>query len=215
MKPLRTTPLLAEDVTALTRRERQVLSLAELGHPNKRIAFSLGISFSAVATFLTRARRKLHGVRRVGEEAIVAGEPFYSCAAPGGLPACAPGHTPASGGKFRILPVPAPNARITRLGERLLLVNAPIAPRFTPEAESVLTDAEKAVIELTLGGLSNAAIARKRRVSPRTIANQLAAAYKKVGVGSRRELAAKISGDSRRLIASDSARRVRAPRRTR
>jgi DNA-binding NarL/FixJ family response regulator len=60
---------------------------------------------------------------------------------------------------------------------------------------AALTPAERAVVELTVRGLSNAAIARKRCSSPRTVANQLAAIYKKLGVGSRRELRARV-GDS-------------------
>jgi DNA-binding CsgD family transcriptional regulator len=58
-------------------------------------------------------------------------------------------------------------------------------------ARTVLTKGERSVIDLALSGLTNAAIARQRRSSPRTIANQLAAAYQKLGVGGRRELRAR------------------------
>lgn len=51
-------PELAPDL-ALTERERQVLGYAELGHSDKLIAYSLGLSRSTVATLLARARRKL------------------------------------------------------------------------------------------------------------------------------------------------------------
>lgn len=51
-------PELAPDL-ALTQRERQVLGYAELGHSDKLIAYSLGLSRSTVATLLARARRKL------------------------------------------------------------------------------------------------------------------------------------------------------------
>lgn len=51
-------PELAAD-RALTERERQVLGYAELGHSDKLIAYSLGLSRSTVATLLARARRKL------------------------------------------------------------------------------------------------------------------------------------------------------------
>jgi hypothetical protein len=51
-------PQLAPDL-ALTERERQVLAYAELGHSDKLIAYSLGLSRSTVATLLARARRKL------------------------------------------------------------------------------------------------------------------------------------------------------------
>jgi DNA-binding CsgD family transcriptional regulator len=82
-------------------------------------------------------------------------------------------------------------ARITRISDRLVLVSVPV--RSLPEeSASRLTGAERAVVELARSGLSNAAIARRRRCSPRTVANQLASAYKKLGVGSRRELRAKL-----------------------
>ena len=82
---------------------------------------------------------------------------------------------------------------MTRISDRLVLVSVPLpSARDVPGASS-LTPAERAVVELAASGLSNAAIARRRHATPRTIANQLAAAYKKLGVGSRRELRAKFS----------------------
>jgi DNA-binding CsgD family transcriptional regulator len=54
----RNDPELAAD-RGLTPRERQVLAYAELGQSNKMIAYSLGLSISAVSTVLTRAHRKL------------------------------------------------------------------------------------------------------------------------------------------------------------
>lgn len=71
---------------------------------------------------------------------------------------------------------------------------------------SVLTEAERLVVQAVLDGRSNAAIAKARGVSPRTVANQLACAFRKLGVTSRTELAA-------RLILGDRAPRVaRVPR---
>jgi DNA-binding NarL/FixJ family response regulator len=43
-------------------------------------------------------------------------------------------------------------------------------------------------------GLSNRAIAAHRGRSPSTIANQIASAYSKLGIGSRAELAARFLG---------------------
>jgi len=54
-----------------------------------------------------------------------------------------------------------------------------------------LTDAEREVVAGVLSGRSNAAIAIARRTSARTVANQLAAIYRKLGVSSRWELAAR------------------------
>lgn len=54
-----------------------------------------------------------------------------------------------------------------------------------------LTASERVIAELVLQGQSNAEIARTRGTSVRTIANQIAAIYRKLGVGSRRELFAR------------------------
>jgi len=94
-------------------------------------------------------------------------------------------------GNVRIPPKRSAKARITRISDNLLLLSVPVESSLDPSAASVLSAAERAVVELTVEGLSNAAVARERRCSPRTVANQLAAAYKKLGVGSRRELRAK------------------------
>lgn len=69
-------------------------------------------------------------------------------------------------------------------------VDAPDGQRT--ERLALLTPSERAVVRLALDGLSNAEIARARGVAERTIANQLAMAYRKLDVGSRRELGAKL-----------------------
>lgn len=61
-----------------------------------------------------------------------------------------------------------------------------------------LTGAERAVVEDALRGLSNRAIAAKRGVSERTVANQLSAIYRKLRVGSRPELARAITASGAR-----------------
>lgn len=53
-----------------------------------------------------------------------------------------------------------------------------------------LTEAEQQVALAALAGLSNAEIGRLRGSSPRTVANQLATIFRKLGVSSRAELAA-------------------------
>jgi DNA-binding NarL/FixJ family response regulator len=73
-------------------------------------------------------------------------------------------------------------------GTELCWVVLPIeALDFDPR----LTSAERQVVAGVLDGRSNAAIARARRTSSRTVANQLAAIYRKLGVSSRWELAAR------------------------
>jgi len=47
-------------------------------------------------------------------------------------------------------------------------------------------------MKLVMRGESNAAIARKRRCSPRTVANQIASVLRKLGASSRYELASRL-----------------------
>ncbi len=60
-----------------------------------------------------------------------------------------------------------------------------------------LTAAERDVARLAARGLSNREIAASRGTSVRTVANQVASVFVKLGVGSRRELAAR-GGSSER-----------------
>lgn len=61
-----------------------------------------------------------------------------------------------------------------------------------------LSEAERAVVGLAVVGLSNKDIASRRGSSPRTVANQLASAYRRLGVGSRAELIARLVEDTPR-----------------
>ncbi len=61
-----------------------------------------------------------------------------------------------------------------------------------PEAPT-LTRAEQAVLQLLLEGRTNAEIAKVRKTAVRTVANQVASLFKKHGVSSRSELAAKVT----------------------
>jgi DNA-binding CsgD family transcriptional regulator len=60
-----------------------------------------------------------------------------------------------------------------------------------------ITAAERVVLGLAAAGLSNAQIAARRGVSPRTVANQIASAFRKLGVRSRLELEARLARDDR------------------
>ena len=66
----------------------------------------------------------------------------------------------------------------------LVIISAPL-----PDASSQLTSAERAVAELAARGASNARIANERGTSVRTVANQIAACLRKLGLSSRAELA--------------------------
>jgi DNA-binding NarL/FixJ family response regulator len=63
---------------------------------------------------------------------------------------------------------------------------------FTPKRKKGLTSAERDVALAVARGLSNAQIGAERQASPRTIANQVAAIMRKLGVSSRAELAARV-----------------------
>jgi DNA-binding CsgD family transcriptional regulator len=80
--------------------------------------------------------------------------------------------------------------RLTSLQRDLVLVcvDEPKAESLSRDEIAVLSAAERAVVELAARGLSNERIANQRGVAPRTIANQLGAAYCKLGISSRREL---------------------------
>lgn len=73
-----------------------------------------------------------------------------------------------------------------------------------------LTEAEADVTRLVLEGLSNQAIAAARASSDRTVANQLASIYRKVGVNSRSELASLLSREAEGA-ADEAAEEDRAP----
>ena len=66
-----------------------------------------------------------------------------------------------------------------------------------PKAAKVanLSAAENEVLALLLNGYDNASIADARKTSPRTTANQVSSIFRKLGVSSRAELAAKLSSN--------------------
>jgi len=75
-------------------------------------------------------------------------------------------------------------------GEGFVVMSLPAGS--SPIAPLGLSAAERQVAGDAAAGLSNAAIAKKRGRSPRTIANQLASIYRKLGVTSRAALAARV-----------------------
>ncbi len=74
-------------------------------------------------------------------------------------------------------------------------LSAPMFDTVDPDGErasatNVLTPAERQAVELATRGFSNQHVAELRGTSLHTTANQLHAAYRKLGVASRRELRA-------------------------
>ena len=70
-------------------------------------------------------------------------------------------------------------------GDEVLIVSFPLASAPLPS----LTSAERDVALRALAGASNREIAVARGSSERTVANQLSSIFKKLGIGSRAELA--------------------------
>ncbi len=75
-------------------------------------------------------------------------------------------------------------------GERLAILTWPV------KRISTLSPTEEAVLRGIALGHSNARIAKERGTSPRTVANQVASLLRKLGVSSRYELVAAMSGRS-------------------
>lgn len=159
----------------LSERERRIASYASLGHSNKLIAFELGMCSSSVATQLTSATRKLGlASRETLLHAFAVLDRGTKRAS--SLPASAPRPDERD-----------PAVRVIRLlsdGHAYAVIRIAIAPNLPPS----LTAAEREVATLVVSGLSNAAIAARRKTSVRTVANQLRSIFAKLGVGSRRQL---------------------------
>jgi len=81
-------------------------------------------------------------------------------------------------------PVGIDAARL-QLDTEYLVLSYPLPALELPES---LTPAEREVAMLLVRGLSSAAVAAQRGVALRTISNQIASLYAKVGVSSRIEL---------------------------
>lgn len=73
-------------------------------------------------------------------------------------------------------------------GLRGLVIDVPVEPDDLP---ACLTSSEREVVTLILAGMSSQQIAERRRRSYRTVANQLAAVYRKLQVAGRAELVAR------------------------
>jgi DNA-binding CsgD family transcriptional regulator len=72
----------------------------------------------------------------------------------------------------------------------------PEAANLSLESNTRLTRAERETLELVGLGLTNQRLAAVRGVSLGTVANQLTAAYRKLRVGGRRELRARLRASS-------------------
>ena len=166
-----------------------MLSYAEQGCSDKVIAVSLGIARSTVSTILSRARKRAGS--EPPEAFILATSELEASRAHHAVATASAAPYALSVGSARLTRERLAKGRVTHLSDRLILVSVAIDPPLSEVAAQALSEAERVVVELMLEGLSNADIAKKRRCSPRTVANQLASAYKKLNVTGRRQLRAK------------------------
>ena len=74
-------------------------------------------------------------------------------------------------------------------GDEFVVVSEPIVGA---DVFAALTQAEREVARLVADGCSNRAIAARRGARPQTVANQLAAIFRKLAVSSRSELVAQL-----------------------
>lgn len=159
---------------ALGRIEVAVAGLAALGHSDKYIGYELGIARSTVSTHLARALEKLHLPDRRALVAAHGPLTVAGTALRGALP-------PPRGLVVHVL----------ELGSREL-VQFEWDRTGAVRPPAVLTAAEQEVFDRVLRGCSNRSIAEERGRHPKTIAKQIASLCRKLGVGSRLELIARM-----------------------
>jgi DNA-binding CsgD family transcriptional regulator len=173
---------------AMPSRHADILERSLIDGARKSVAFDLGLCPSSVAEILKHA--------------------FVFM----GL-SCWPSRIP-------LLLVIAAHARRMRELDRCAVVVTVDEGRFSRRTISVsrpdnelasrLTPAEYAVTRLLVEGRSYAEMARLRETSTRTVANQLATAFHRLGVSGRAELLCLLA--KRRAAVFDSSRPVRVPR---
>lgn len=148
------------DPRGLTPRERQISEFVGLGQSSKEIAYTLGISLSAVTNAVASTMAKLALTSRAELAA------FFSLGA-----------------------ARAKIAEVLVGQDKLLLVSS---PRLDARSLDRLTDAERDVVAHLIAGSTNADIAARRGTSVSTAATQIQSVYRKLGVSSRSELAARL-----------------------
>lgn len=153
----------AQDPRGLSERERAVAHYLALGHANKQIAYTLGLAEGTVGAIVSRVARKVGARSRAALAARLFGPPSH----------------------------PAAEAAPLRVANEELHVVAWPQPA-ADAALAALSPTEREVALAAARGLGNDAIAAARGVSARTVVNQLASAYRKLGITSRVELARRL-----------------------
>ena len=151
--------------TSPSTRNREILRRILLGEPQKVLALELGLSASSVA--------------------VVARQ----CAGAMGVPVCArrlptvlvmAAHASLRGSCLR--------ARMSSLLLRDTCYEVLSVQRLAPSERLSLSEAERMVVDLLVDRRSNAEIARIRRTSPRTVANQVTNVLQKLRARGRGEV---------------------------
>lgn len=90
---------------------------------------------------------------------------------------------------------PPKGLEVKQVGSRdeFVLLSWP-TPARAPPGDELLTPAEHEVLALVVTGATNAQVARARGTSVRTVANQMARLFDKLGAGSRYELIQRFGG---------------------
>jgi DNA-binding NarL/FixJ family response regulator len=192
----------------LTARQSEVATRVALGHSLKVIAHDLGVATSTISAHLAHisARLQLEGSSRA--ELVARFPHLWSrltgvsavAVAVGSRPALKPSNAPEEGAA----PVFMSAERFRHDGRDWVILSYPLIPR---ELWKPLTQAERSVATLMLRGFSNDKLAAARCCSPHTVANQVTAIFRKLGVFSRAELIARVlsepaepSGESRDAV---------------
>ncbi|HYQ04694.1 MAG TPA: LuxR C-terminal-related transcriptional regulator [Polyangiaceae bacterium] len=150
----------------LTPRTLEILEEVLLGSDPKVVSIDRRLSASTIATCLKQACEAI-GIRcKPSKVPLLLVALVHAAKGEGRLDSGRAAEFDYRGGRYRVLCVPSPYS---------------VFDRF-------LSPAEKAVMRMRLEGKSHAEIAERRRTSRRTVANQVATAFHRLGVSCRSDL---------------------------
>lgn len=165
-------------VRRLTSRTLEILEEVLLGADPKVVSIDRGLSASTIATCLKQAYEAI-GVRcKPSRVPLLLVTLVHAAKGGEGLDGGRAAEFEYSNAHYRVLCVPSPDAVLDRF----------------------LSPAEKAVMRMRLEGKSHAEIAARRRTSRRTVANQVATAFHRLGVSCRSDLMELLIASSHVLV---------------
>lgn len=168
---------------ALSPTQARALLLRGQGATYKLIAFELGLPTGPLFRLVKGGMSKL-GVTRDTDLPL-----FFPTRTAAEISTGAKGRTAVRDATPTMHPMAPPDFRAARIdddGREFLLMSYAVPDWELPR---ILTGSERDVVRILLAGSTHDEIAKARRTSPRTIANQIATAFSKLGVKSRMELA--------------------------